>query len=404
MTDEAALLAACEAAPHDDTPPLVLADWYDDHGEPAKALERRLFVATRAVCRDPRDDAPRLAYAELVGGDRAKFIRVQVEIAELARRRVELFDAETDWAACTGIAASWCPNCGDCACPDRERRMDDPACPLHATDSPHACWDMLLHRAELAQAAERELFHTYGWPWAAADAPPGWFADLPTEGGQLRIMIPGESYDDPFPTYTVRRGFVDEMRAVTISALLGGACENCDGQGTIESPAYENTREPCPDCGGQFEPRDDESDLGYSPGTGRIPGVAAALFAAHPVTKILVADRRPSEWSAGADESAGLREWVWERSMADQPQPNLFTYLGAGPYNPTAADDAAILPPRVFDRMKGESGGHFFVIGKHSHRRYPTREAAVADLSEALVDECRELAGLGPLYGPAANP
>ena len=51
---------------------------------------------------------------------------------------------------CTGVSASWCPVCGDCACPvdDRGEHVstlnpgdygkDDPACPLHARSSKHA--------------------------------------------------------------------------------------------------------------------------------------------------------------------------------------------------------------------------------------------------------------------------
>ena len=40
--------------------------------------------------------------------------------------------------ACTGVSAGWCPICGDCIC-DREcGPFDDPDCPLHAGDSPHA--------------------------------------------------------------------------------------------------------------------------------------------------------------------------------------------------------------------------------------------------------------------------
>lgn len=44
---------------------------------------------------------------------------------------------------CTGIAASWCPVCGDCACPrtvDGERIDNEGAddCPLHAASSAHA--------------------------------------------------------------------------------------------------------------------------------------------------------------------------------------------------------------------------------------------------------------------------
>lgn len=40
--------------------------------------------------------------------------------------------------ACTGIAASWCPIHGNCSCPAPEKALDDPDCPLHASDSLHA--------------------------------------------------------------------------------------------------------------------------------------------------------------------------------------------------------------------------------------------------------------------------
>jgi uncharacterized protein (TIGR02996 family) len=61
MSDAAALLAAIRAAPDDDAPRLVYADWLDEHGQP----------------------------------ERAEFIRVQIELArnesaELRRREAEL--------------------------------------------------------------------------------------------------------------------------------------------------------------------------------------------------------------------------------------------------------------------------------------------------------------------------
>jgi hypothetical protein len=44
--------------------------------------------------------------------------------------------------ACTGISASWCPECGDCTCPYDEFGFigdrDTPGCPLHDPNSPHA--------------------------------------------------------------------------------------------------------------------------------------------------------------------------------------------------------------------------------------------------------------------------
>jgi hypothetical protein len=50
-------------------------------------------------------------------------------------------DAVRRLGVCTGIAATWCPRCGDCKCPDGEPGVptfNDPACPLHAPDSKHA--------------------------------------------------------------------------------------------------------------------------------------------------------------------------------------------------------------------------------------------------------------------------
>lgn len=43
---------------------------------------------------------------------------------------------------CTGVSASWCPNCGDCCCHYDDvvgyLSRDDPKCPLHADDARHA--------------------------------------------------------------------------------------------------------------------------------------------------------------------------------------------------------------------------------------------------------------------------
>ena len=48
-------------------------------------------------------------------------------------------DYEKRREACTGVSASWCPRCGDCACPRfaGERQEEDPCCPLHGRDSNH---------------------------------------------------------------------------------------------------------------------------------------------------------------------------------------------------------------------------------------------------------------------------
>jgi uncharacterized protein (TIGR02996 family) len=86
------------------------------------------------VVAEPDDDTVRLAadwLAERGEADRAAFVRLQVGLRPVVAAR---------WRGvrCTGVSAVWCPACGDCACPDREVRMDAPHCPLHASDSPHA--------------------------------------------------------------------------------------------------------------------------------------------------------------------------------------------------------------------------------------------------------------------------
>lgn len=42
---------------------------------------------------------------------------------------------------CTGVSASWCPNCGDCACErsnDGDCCFDGADCPLHSNRLKHA--------------------------------------------------------------------------------------------------------------------------------------------------------------------------------------------------------------------------------------------------------------------------
>lgn len=51
-------------------------------------------------------------------------------------------DAVNRRGKCTGIAATWCPRCGDCTCDldplTGERTLDDHFCPLHGLESKHA--------------------------------------------------------------------------------------------------------------------------------------------------------------------------------------------------------------------------------------------------------------------------
>jgi hypothetical protein len=61
----------------------------------------------------------------------------------IAELRVEA--ARLEAANCTGLAATWCPTHGDCACPpmyddDTEagRTLNGQRCPLHSIGSSHA--------------------------------------------------------------------------------------------------------------------------------------------------------------------------------------------------------------------------------------------------------------------------
>jgi uncharacterized protein (TIGR02996 family) len=166
VSEREAFLRAIRENPADDTARLVFADWLQEHGEP----------------------------------ERAEFIRLQIELAGLEAAERARFNEETDWRACTGIAATWCPNCGECSCPNREESMDDPGCPLHSADSPHCCLDNLAYRRERLREREAELFNA---DW------------LPPCDGQLR-----EWYFTRFPanhaperpfSFVVRRGFVAKV-------------------------------------------------------------------------------------------------------------------------------------------------------------------------------------------------
>lgn len=158
-----ALLAAVVATPDDDTPRLVAADWLAENGDE----------------------------------DRAQLIRLQCRLHPYRLARAA-------GLRCTAASAVWCPVCGDCACPDREDRMDDPFCPLHAPDSPHDNYR--------APAAEEWRL------WAAAvtrvtveATPPGceWHGLYPNRRRGCWAAPSGT----PLLSFGLSRGFVDRVRA-----------------------------------------------------------------------------------------------------------------------------------------------------------------------------------------------
>lgn len=154
----------------------------------------------------------------------------------------------------------------------------------------------------------------------------------------------------------IRRGFPD---AITLprATLLGGPCARCGhtairGEVCTEDPPDPRTGisrasvKRCPTCHG----------------TGRTPVIAADLFRAAPITAVRLSDREPDNFAGGH------RHW------------------GQG------HGHRSLLPTELFCRLRGQ--------GECGHYCNPTPAAAHAALSRAVVDHCRELAGLPPLPWP----
>lgn len=165
---------------------------------------------------------------------------------------------------------------------------------------------------------------------------------------------------DAMPEDALRRGvladFLDERAGVV-------ACEKCKPQ----------------HAGRIYTGMDGMKWIDCTCDRGFIPDGRADMARALRATAGMV----PSMWAAGRDGDG--REFVFERSMSDQPEPEFFSYLGAGPFAAQDTADLSIIECNVFDAMEGESGGMYFMLGKHGHRRYETASAAIKDLCRAYI-------------------
>lgn len=203
---DAALRAAVVANPDDDTPRVVFADWLEESARGVTCpcggrYAGQTLHGRPMVCQgcDNTGTAPDGREA------RSEFVRVQCELARLDAGRAALLDDETDWSRCeteSGLAASWCPNCGDCCCRDPEDSMSDDDCPLHAPGSNHCRLDYLARTADALRGRERALWDTaaHWWPFAAPFAGNQYTirADVFDRGGGQMALV--------------RRGFVERVR------------------------------------------------------------------------------------------------------------------------------------------------------------------------------------------------
>jgi len=131
------------------------------------------------------------------------------------------------------------------------------------------------------------------------------------------------------PVAVVRRGWVERV-AAPLGVLFGAECEVCEGTGAGACPdvaEYIEIPGGCPRCGGE----------------GRTPGVAAALFAAHPITAVTLTDRGP--YFVHGPEEGGMCFWLGAaecRDPFDLPT-ELVAAIRGRPVNPDDPWDNCLL-------------------------------------------------------------
>ena len=217
----------------------------------------------RTVLSDPADDLPRLVLADYLeeNADKphhiayAEFVRVGCELAGMTVEKL-------------GKA---------------HRKLVDV---LAGRASPDIVLGVAFPNRRELVARERELLaaneHLWSRPWRTKAAVMALrFAvvgccDRSRNGDLLRCYCMGEA-----PDFAWSRGFVSAV-TLTQAQFTGGECGACGGFGSLTryqsragGPGVALGK--CPACSG----------------TGRTPGIAAALFAAHPITAVTLSDRLP---------------------------------------------------------------------------------------------------------------
>ena len=165
------------------------------------------------------------------------------------------------------------------------------------------------------------------------------------------------------------RGFVDHV-TLTTADFLGTECGRCGGRGFYGEYDHDNPlssyppeeltpeglpKVPCRDCDG----------------TGHVGGHARAIFEAHPITRVTLADREPYP-----NSSVSRAAWFH-------------------PVVPPVGNRATI-PETLFRLMVGfDNNG----MSETRVKWYPTEDAALAALSFACVRYARRLVGLPEIGG-----
>jgi uncharacterized protein (TIGR02996 family) len=165
-------------------------------------------------------------------------------------------------------------------------------------------------------------------------------------GGELPYRLVWAGFDSYTATtgieWTFRRGLVSSV-TLPLAAFVGGPCGQC--RGAFLTSAF------CSACSG----------------TGTAPGLAARLFAAHPVTAVMLSDREPI--AVSGRRLFGWISWYGECQMPHQIPSDLDALL------PEPPPETLIAVPGL----------------------YPSAGAANLALSTACVAFGRAAAGLPPL-------
>lgn len=265
------------------------------------------------ILANPTDDTPRLVFADWLeeGGqpERAEFIRVQCEIARLERAV----------GACDFIKTDRPPSD---TCYDRRADLDE----VRSAGCKSCRSRMPLH--------ERQLWLLNEWDYRR-----GWRNLAGREA--VSAIPPGALWCDHIQ---FRRGFVEEIR-LTCEAFVGGAeCIRCRVASSLANPL----------AGSSIRYDSAEIRCGLCPAS----PLAGQLFAANPITRVVLSDKFPRPLSAG---------FTWRRARG-------------GSLNP---ED---LPGELYDLLSGRGGSEFTT----GHRR-ATVYLTGGEAHDALFDAAVEL-------------
>jgi uncharacterized protein (TIGR02996 family) len=319
MTDGERLLRAIRERPEEDTPRLAYADWLDENaGE--KDCESCVGKCGHIV--------PRLATHRTP----ANAMRRGDFLADKSRTY------SAHWEKCSACTGTGRVSSGNAARAEFVRVQVELAASFGLNER---------RRDELARL-ERELLERHGHDWCST---PAGLAGVRV----LNLCGRDAATADNWLGITFRRGFVAEVR-LSAAAFLGGPCRSC----YIE---VGGRRIGCRVC----------SD------TGRTPGLAGPLFAAHPITAVRLTDLEPFEWTPDAGSSSFDQppqySWINEEKQR-----------GMGDERRRRAMVPALLWPEVVKRPKR--------VRHDEYARFFTRQAARDALSAAAVAFGRAAANL----------